>query len=188
MGRSSSAYCSRTAQQGFFAIEEVIHARVDLKRVPTVRPCWFRRKPRSQNRKRAESMSRSRAWRRIVWGPAWVLLDRKTLLASILRPNDQVNAMKRQILLAALLFQSCSCPVCRGAGRIEATPVNEPPRQLVIEVEIPAPIQEVWKAFSTSEGLSTWLFPENATVDLKPGGDWLVHFPVSSLGGGTDLA
>ena len=61
--------------------------------------------------------------------------------------------------------------------------VSEPPRQLVIEVEIPAPVSEVWKAFTTSEGLSTWLFP-NATVDLKPGGDWLVHFPGGSTGGG----
>ena len=62
--------------------------------------------------------------------------------------------------------------------------VHEPPRQLVIELEVPAPVSEVWKAFSTSEGLSTWLFP-HATVDLRPGGDWLVHFPGGSTGGGT---
>ena len=60
----------------------------------------------------------------------------------------------------------------------------EPPQQFVIEVEVPAPIREVWHAFTTSEGLSTWLFP-NATVDLKPGGDWLVHFPGGNTGGGT---
>ncbi len=64
------------------------------------------------------------------------------------------------------------------------TAVHEPPRQLVIELEVPAPASEVWKAFSTSEGLSTWLFP-HATVDLKEGGDWLVHFPGGSTGGGT---
>ena len=57
-------------------------------------------------------------------------------------------------------------------------------RVLVLELTIPASRAEVWKAFSTSEGLSTWLFP-NATVDLKPGGDWLVHFPGGSTGGGT---
>jgi len=60
----------------------------------------------------------------------------------------------------------------------------EPPQQFVIEVEVPAPVREVWHAFATSEGLSTWLFP-NATVDLKPGGDWLVHFPGGNTGGGT---
>lgn len=57
-------------------------------------------------------------------------------------------------------------------------------RVLVLEMTIPAPRAEVWKAFATSEGLSTWLFP-NATVDLRPGGDWLVHFPGGSTGGGT---
>jgi uncharacterized protein YndB with AHSA1/START domain len=55
---------------------------------------------------------------------------------------------------------------------------------LLLELTIPAPRAEVWKAFATSEGLSTWLFP-NATVDLRPGGDWLVHFPGGSTGGGT---
>jgi uncharacterized protein YndB with AHSA1/START domain len=59
-----------------------------------------------------------------------------------------------------------------------------PPQQFVIEVEVPAPVGEVWHAFATSEGLSTWLFP-NATVDLKPGGDWIVRFPSGSTGGGT---
>lgn len=58
------------------------------------------------------------------------------------------------------------------------------PKQLVIEVEVPAPVHEVWQAFATSQGLSTWLFPD-ATVDLRPGGDWLVHFPGGSTGGGT---
>jgi len=57
-------------------------------------------------------------------------------------------------------------------------------RQLAIEVEVPAPVAEVWKAFSTREGLGTWLAPDT-TVDLRPGGDWLVHFPGGSTGGGT---
>jgi uncharacterized protein YndB with AHSA1/START domain len=57
-------------------------------------------------------------------------------------------------------------------------------QKLVLELTIPAPRAEVWRAFATSEGLSTWLFP-NATVDLRPGGDWLVHFPGGSTGGGT---
>src|SRR5579863_5992281 len=62
-------------------------------------------------------------------------------------------------------------------------PVHEP-QQLVIEVEVPAPVGEVWHAFSTSEGLSTWLTP-NAVVDLRPGGEWTAHFPGGSTGGGT---
>ena len=68
----------------------------------------------------------------------------------------------------------------------QAPPAQEsgPPQQFVIQVEVPAPVGEVWHAFASSEGLSTWLFP-NATVDLRPGGDWLVHFPGGSSGGGT---
>lgn len=54
----------------------------------------------------------------------------------------------------------------------------------MLEIEVPAPVDEVWQAFASSEGLSSWLFP-NATVDLRPGGDWLVHFPGGSTGGGT---
>ncbi len=59
-----------------------------------------------------------------------------------------------------------------------------PPKQLMIELEVPAPLPAVWEAFTTSAGLSTWLGP-NAAVDLRPGGDWLVHFPGGSTGGGT---
>jgi uncharacterized protein YndB with AHSA1/START domain len=66
----------------------------------------------------------------------------------------------------------------------ETQAATAPPQQLVIEVEVPAPLQDVWKAFATSEGLSTWLTP-NAVVDLRPGGEWTAHFPGGSTGGGT---
>src|SRR5882757_2280244 len=55
---------------------------------------------------------------------------------------------------------------------------------LILELTIPAPLSDVWKAFSTSDGLMTWLTP-SATVDLRPGGDWICHFPGGSTGGGT---
>jgi len=58
---------------------------------------------------------------------------------------------------------------------------------LMLEVTVPAPIAEVWKAFTTSEGLSTWLTP-SAVVDLKEGGEWAAHFPGGSTGGGTILS
>jgi len=67
-----------------------------------------------------------------------------------------------------------------------ARPVS-PPEKLVIEVEVPAPVGEVWRAFSTSEGLSTWLAPDT-TVDLRTGGEWTVHFPGGSTGGGTIIS
>ncbi|MGH7634340.1 MAG: SRPBCC family protein, partial [Gemmatimonadaceae bacterium] len=54
---------------------------------------------------------------------------------------------------------------------------------LRIEITVPASRADVWKAFSTSEGLSTWLAP-NSVVQLRPGGEWMVHFPGSSSAGG----
>jgi len=62
-----------------------------------------------------------------------------------------------------------------------------PPRELVIQVEVPAPIHDVWQAFVTSDGLTTWLSPA-ATVDLRPGGEWTAKFPGGSTGGGTIMS
>ena len=89
---------------------------------------------------------------------------------------------KIKILLSMLLISIV--PARFAWSQAAEMKASAPPQQFVIEVEIPAPVGEVWHAFATSEGLSTWLFP-NATVDLKPGGDWLVHFPGGNTGGGT---
>jgi uncharacterized protein YndB with AHSA1/START domain len=58
---------------------------------------------------------------------------------------------------------------------------------LRIELTIPASRADVWKAFATSDGLSTWLTP-GAVVDLRRGGEWTAHFPGGSTGGGTILS
>jgi len=75
-------------------------------------------------------------------------------------------------------------PVRFAVAQTDSPAAVHEPQQLVIEVEVPAPVGEVWHAFSTSEGLSTWLTP-NAVVDLRPGGEWTAHFPGGSTGGGT---
>jgi len=59
----------------------------------------------------------------------------------------------------------------------------DPAKELKIELSIPAPVHDVWRAFTTQQGLSSWLAPDTS-VELKPGGDWLVKFP-GSTGGGT---
>jgi uncharacterized protein YndB with AHSA1/START domain len=88
-----------------------------------------------------------------------------------------------KIVLFSLLI-----PLSAGAAPAQpAAPPASPSagKKLVIEVEVPAPVHEVWLAFTTSEGLVTWLAPK-ATVDLRPGGDWIVSFPGgSSTGGGS---
>jgi uncharacterized protein YndB with AHSA1/START domain len=58
---------------------------------------------------------------------------------------------------------------------------------LTLAVTIPARRAAVWQAFTTSEGLSTWLAP-GAAVDLRAGGEWTAHFPGGSTGGGTILS
>jgi uncharacterized protein YndB with AHSA1/START domain len=62
-----------------------------------------------------------------------------------------------------------------------------PEKALIIEVAIPASTGAVWKAFATSDGLSTWLTP-GAVVDLRKGGEWTAHFPGGKTGGGTILS
>ncbi len=84
-------------------------------------------------------------------------------------------------VILALIPAKCVQAQSGTAGTVRA------PEKLVIEVEVPAPVSEVWRAFSTSEGLSTWLTPE-ATVDLRPGGEWTARFPGGSTGGGTIIS
>lgn len=84
-----------------------------------------------------------------------------------------------------LLLLTVLVPTVYGSAQDRtSSAASSAPQQFVLEIEVPAPVHDVWQAFATSEGLSTWLFP-NATVDLRPGGDWMVHFPGGSTGGGT---
>ncbi len=80
---------------------------------------------------------------------------------------------KRRIVLAVWLMVGCGVALrsAQGAERVGSSVVVDREangaagdRALVIEVTVPAPIGEVWKAFTTSAGLSTWLTP-NAVVD-----------------------
>jgi len=91
--------------------------------------------------------------------------------------------MRRPLLFVLLVMVAVAAPII-GASMRRADARTGSGRVLAIAVTVPAPRAEVWKAFSTSEGLSSWLAP-NAVVDLKPGGDWMVHFPGGSSAGGT---
>jgi uncharacterized protein YndB with AHSA1/START domain len=72
-------------------------------------------------------------------------------------------------------------------GPVKVTKLAAPEKALVFEVMLPASLDAVWTAFTTSEGLSTWLTP-HATVDLRNGGEWTAHFPGGGTGGGTILS
>jgi len=86
--------------------------------------------------------------------------------------------MKALLLTLGLLLPAATLP--SRAAAPSSAPTD---RALIIELTIPAPLSDVWEAFATQRGLTTWLAP-SVTVDLRPGGDWLVHFGPST-GGGT---
>jgi uncharacterized protein YndB with AHSA1/START domain len=72
-------------------------------------------------------------------------------------------------------------------GDVEVTVTRAPEKRLDFEVVVPASRAEVWKAFTTSEGMTAWIAP-SAKVDLKIGGPWEVGFPGAAPGGGTILS
>jgi uncharacterized protein YndB with AHSA1/START domain len=80
------------------------------------------------------------------------------------------------VLVTAAVASTRLAPVSSAAAVHKR---DDAEKVLRVEVTIPASRAEVWKAFSTSAGLSTWLAP-NAVVDLRPGGDWIVRFPASA--------
>jgi uncharacterized protein YndB with AHSA1/START domain len=88
-----------------------------------------------------------------------------------------------RLLLLSLLFIAGAF----AQGPVEVTRVSAPERALVFTVAIPASLDEVWTAFTTSDGLSTWLTP-NATVELRQGGEWTARFPGGGTGGGNILS
>jgi uncharacterized protein YndB with AHSA1/START domain len=89
--------------------------------------------------------------------------------------------MKSPILLFAIVTSLF------GQGPVKVTKVPAPDKALIFEVTLPATLDAVWAAFTTSEGLSTWLTP-GAVVDLREGGEWTAHFPGGGTGGGTILS
>src|SRR5579871_2634638 len=92
-----------------------------------------------------------------------------------------INQMRVAILLLAL-----TGPAIAQTSVVTVTKDAVPHKSLKFEVSIPAPLDAVWEAFATSQGLSTWLTP-NAVVDLRPGGEWTAHYPGGKTGGGTIL-
>jgi uncharacterized protein YndB with AHSA1/START domain len=69
-------------------------------------------------------------------------------------------------------------------GPVQVTKIPAPNKALLFEAKVPASLDAVWEAFTTSDGLSTWLTP-GAVVDLREGGQWTAHFPGGATGGGT---
>ena len=85
------------------------------------------------------------------------------------------------------LGYEASAQITTAQAPINVVKQAEPVKALILEVTVPATQVEVWKAFTTSDGLSTWLTP-GAVVDLRAGGEWTAHYPGGHTGGGTILS
>jgi uncharacterized protein YndB with AHSA1/START domain len=71
----------------------------------------------------------------------------------------------------------------RAAGPVTVTKVASPEKALCFEVTVPGSLDQVWAAFTTNDGLASWLW-RDVRVDARPGGEWLAILP-GSTGGGT---
>jgi uncharacterized protein YndB with AHSA1/START domain len=71
-------------------------------------------------------------------------------------------------------------------GPVAVTRTNQPVKLLRFEVTVAGTVNQVWEAFTTTEGLASWLW-RDVRVDARPGGEWLAIFP-QSTGGGTILS
>jgi uncharacterized protein YndB with AHSA1/START domain len=92
--------------------------------------------------------------------------------------------MTRTLKLVALLL---CLPAAAADAPVSVSKLDLPEKALHFEVTVPAPVGEVWTAFTTGDGLATWLWPD-VRVDLREGGDWLVLYPEGKTGGGTILS
>jgi uncharacterized protein YndB with AHSA1/START domain len=93
--------------------------------------------------------------------------------------------MKLAVAGIFVLTLAAGAPVL-AAGPTTVTKVTTPDKALQFEVTVPGSIDEVWTAFTTPDGLASWLW-RDVRVDPRPGGDWLAIFP-QSTGGGTILS
>ena len=88
------------------------------------------------------------------------------------------------ITLALALSIAAAAQATKQDGAVTTTRLFEPEKKLVWDVDIPAPIEQVWEAMTTEKGLTTWITP-TAKVELRKGGDWLAMWPGAAPGGGT---
>ncbi len=93
--------------------------------------------------------------------------------------------MKRWALLlvsAAVVWAAADQE--KPVSPVKVAKLSTPEKALKFEVTVPAAVDDVWAAFTTNEGLATWLW-KDVTVELRKEGDWTVHFPGGGTGGGT---
>jgi uncharacterized protein YndB with AHSA1/START domain len=105
-------------------------------------------------------------------------------MVTVIYLNDQVSQMRNPSSLLLLVVVTAVGAAFAQSSSVAVSRETKPVKALIFQVVVPAPRADVWRAFTTSEGLSTWLTP-GAVVDLRNGGEWTAHFPGGKTGGGT---
>lgn len=77
--------------------------------------------------------------------------------------------------------------IAAAENPVKVTKSATPEKALLFEVTVPAKLDDVWRAFTTKDGAEEWLWPD-MSVELREGGDWIVHYPGGKTGGGTILS
>jgi uncharacterized protein YndB with AHSA1/START domain len=97
--------------------------------------------------------------------------------------DGKTMTMTRTLQVAAgALLALTMVSAARAAGPVTVTKIAAPEKALRFEVTVPASLDQVWAAFTTRDGLATWLWSD-VRIDLRPGGDWLALFKDSTAGG-----
>jgi uncharacterized protein YndB with AHSA1/START domain len=79
-----------------------------------------------------------------------------------------------------------AAPRSFDVGHVHVT-TTDAPKRFDLTVTVPATVDQVWDAFTTPAGLTTWLAPY-AKVELATGGPWQVSFTADgAAAGGTVL-
>jgi uncharacterized protein YndB with AHSA1/START domain len=89
-----------------------------------------------------------------------------------------------KLAVASMFVLTLATGPAGAAGPVTVTKVTVPAKALHFEVVVPGGVDDVWAAFTTPEGLASWLW-RDVRVDARPGGDWIVVFPDGKTGGGT---
>jgi uncharacterized protein YndB with AHSA1/START domain len=87
------------------------------------------------------------------------------------------------ISVLAVLAVVAAARAQKAADPVTTTRIVVPEKALKFEVVVPASVDDVWTAFTTKDGMQTWLWRDCA-VELRKNGEWTANFGTST-GGGT---
>src|SRR5262249_19037459 len=87
------------------------------------------------------------------------------------KEKEKTNPMKRAIL--CILF------IAVGLWNSESQAISASVDPIITEAVIAAPVAEVWKVWTTKEGIESWMVAKT-DIDLRIGGTWRTSYNKSS--------